>query len=81
MNLSFQRSVTICCCNTPATTPGLAVHVAQAASSTANSSGDNSEQSEGFAALMGRFGQVTNGLSLLLSLLGTSLIVRRAGVF
>jgi hypothetical protein len=57
-------------------TSGLAVDVAQAASS----SGDTSEQSEGFAALMGRFGQVTNGLSLLLSLLGTSLIVRRAGV-
>jgi hypothetical protein len=54
------------------------VDVAQAASSSL-SKGDNSEQSEGFAALMGRFGQVTNGLSLLLSLLGTSLIVRRAG--
>jgi len=33
-----------------------------------------------FAALMGHFGQVTNGLSLLLSLLGTSLIVRKLGL-
>ncbi|KAG5183444.1 hypothetical protein JKP88DRAFT_195225 [Tribonema minus] len=42
--------------------------------------GGGSAASENFAALMGRFGQATNGLSLLLSLLGTSLIVRKLGL-
>lgn len=42
--------------------------------------GSTDGDTEQFAALMGFFGQITNCLSLLLSLLGTSFIIRRAGL-
>lgn len=42
--------------------------------------GDKKAASAAFVAYMGRFGQVTNSISLIFSLLGTSFVIRRLGL-
>ncbi|KAG5184352.1 hypothetical protein JKP88DRAFT_269750 [Tribonema minus] len=42
--------------------------------------GDATASSQHFAAFMGFFGQVTNGISFAFSLLGTSMVIRRLGL-